>query len=149
MVDCREPLSWLRYQQTRSQGLLGVDYSSARDSGSVQPPTRRRYPPNYKAAILAEYDLLDRAGKRQLLQRENLYTSLLSQWRVQRDRGALAALSARRGRPPADPIQRHNAQLRERAARLEADLAEARAVIHLQGELLAALRALTTSNDRA
>ena len=120
-----------------------MDYSSARDSGSVKPPSRRRFPANYKAAILAEYDLLDRAGKGRLLRRERLYTSLLSQWRVQRDRGAHAALSARPGRPRVEPIEQHNARLGERAARLEADLAAAQAVIHLQGELLAALRAVT------
>ena len=126
-----------------------MDYSSARDSGSVKPPTRRRYPANYKAAILAEYDVLDRAGKGRLLQREGLYTSLISQWRVQRDRGAVAALSAKPGRPSAEPIEKQNARLRSRLDRLEADLAAAQTVIHLQEQLLAALADVSTSDGGA
>jgi transposase len=38
---------------------------------------------------------LDSAGKGALLRREGLYTSLTSEWRRQRDRGALEALARR------------------------------------------------------
>jgi transposase len=61
----------------------------------------RSYSARYKAEILAEYERLDRAGKGALLCREGLYTSLISQWRKQRDRGAPQALGRRRvGRRP-------------------------------------------------
>ncbi len=49
--------------------------------------SRRSYSAKYKAAILAEYDSLDRDGKGALLRRDGLYTSLISEWRKQRDRG--------------------------------------------------------------
>ena len=52
----------------------------------------RSYSARYKAEILAEYEQLDKAGKGALLRREGLYTSLISEWRKQRDRGALQAL---------------------------------------------------------
>jgi transposase-like protein len=52
----------------------------------AERPTRRTYPARYKAAILAEYDQLDKRGKGELLRREGLYTSLISAWREQRDR---------------------------------------------------------------
>ena len=55
--------------------------------------TRRRYPAKYKLEILAEYEALDRDGKGALLRREGLYTSLISAWRKQRDRGALEAFA--------------------------------------------------------
>ena len=98
--------------------------------------TRRRYSAAYKVAILAEYDSLDRDGKGKLLQREGLYTSLLSQWRKQRDRGARSAFDGRPGRPRVDPAEREIARLRARAERLEAELARARKVLELQRTLL-------------
>jgi hypothetical protein len=53
---------------------------------------------------------------------------LISEWRKQRDRGALEALSQKRGREPADPAAREAARLRAENARLEAELAKARRV---------------------
>src|SRR5512135_3864052 len=74
----------------------------------------------YKLAILAEYEALDRDGRGALLRRERLYTSLISEWRKQRDRGGLAALSRLRGRPAADPVERETARLRAENERLAA-----------------------------
>jgi len=66
----------------------------------------RRYSARYKAQILEEYERLDKAAKGALLRREGLYTSLISEWRKQRDRGALQALAKPAGRQPADPRDR-------------------------------------------
>jgi transposase-like protein len=76
----------------------------------TRPP--RTYPAAYKLRILAEYEQLGKAGKGALLLREGLYTSLISEWRKQRDKGALAALGegTRRGRPPIDPREREAAR---------------------------------------
>jgi len=75
-------------------------------------------------------------AKGQLLQREGLYTSLLSQWRKQRDRGARSALDGRPGRRRIDPAEREIARLRARAEQLEAELECARKVLQLQRTLL-------------
>jgi transposase-like protein len=107
---------------------------------------RRRYPAKYKLEILAEYEALDRDGKGALLRREGLYTSLISEWRKQRDRGALAGLAAKPGRPPVDPVERENARLRQRVERLEGDLDRARKVIEVQGKLSALLEDLATDS---
>ena len=64
------------------------------DSKQPGRATRRSYSAKYKAAILAEYDDLDKAGKGALLRREGLYTSLIDAWRKQRDRGGRKALEA-------------------------------------------------------
>jgi hypothetical protein len=66
----------------------------------------RRYSAKYKAQILDEYERLDKAGKGALLRREGRYTSLISEWRKQRDRGALEVLAKPAGRQPADPRDR-------------------------------------------
>ena len=106
--------------------------------------SRRTYTAKYKLAILAEYEALDRDGKGALLRRERLYTSLISEWRKQRDRGALEALSRPRGRPAADPVERETARLRAENERLAAELAKARQVIEVQGKLSALLEQLAT-----
>ena len=107
----------------------------------------RTYSARYKARILAEYESLDKAGKGALLRREGLYTSLLSAWRDQRDKGALAALAAPAGRPAADPAERDNARLRRENERLAAELATARKVIEVQGKLSALLGQLATDSS--
>jgi transposase len=111
-----------------------------------RPRPPRQYPAAYKLRILEEYEQLDKAGKGALLRREGLYTSLISEWRKQRDRGALAALQQRRGRPPADPRQRELARLERENARLRDQLERARKVIEVQGELSALLDRLANGS---
>jgi transposase len=114
---------------------------------------RRSYSAKYKAAILAEYDGLDRDGRGALMRREGLYSSLISEWRKQRDKGALEALGKTRGRPPADPVERENARLKAEIAKLQAELETSRRVIEVQGKLSALLEQLATGGatdeDRA
>ena len=112
-----------------------------------RPRPPRTYPAAYKLRILGEYELLDKAGKGALLRREGLYTSLISEWRKQRDKGALQALQQRRGRPPTDPLARENARLERENARLREQVARQAKVIEVQGELSALLGRLATSSD--
>jgi transposase len=95
---------------------------------------------------LEEYERLDKAGKGALLRREGLYTSLISEWRKQRDRGALQALGAPSGRPPVDPVEREVARLRRENQRLAGELDKARKVIEVQGKLSALLEQLATDS---
>jgi transposase len=106
----------------------------------------RRYSASYKARVLAEYEELDKAGKGALLRREGLYSSLISAWRDQRDKGALAALATPAGRPAADPKDRENARLRRENERLVAELDKAQRVIEVQGKLSALLGQLATGS---
>ena len=103
----------------------------------------RRYSAKYKAQILEEYEGLDKAAKGALLRREGLYTSLISEWRKQRDRGALATPA---GRQPADPRDREVARLRKENQRLAGELGKARKVIEVQGKLSALLEQLATDS---
>jgi transposase len=106
----------------------------------------RTYSAGYKARILEEYESLDKAGKGALLRREGLYSSLITTWRQQRDRGARQALARPAGRPPADTRDRELAQLRRENERLAAELAKAQTVIEVQGKLSALLGQLATSS---
>jgi transposase len=90
-----------------------------------RPRPPRTYPAAYKLRILGEDEQLDKAGQGALLRREGLYTSLISEWRKQRDKGALAAFTAPRGRPPVDPLQRENARLQRENATLRDQLERA------------------------
>jgi transposase-like protein len=107
----------------------------------------RRYSARYKAQILEEYEGLDKAAKGALLRREGLYTSLISEWRKQRDRGALQALAKPAGRQPADPRDREMARLCKENQRLAGELGKARRVIEVQGKLSALLEQLATDSD--
>ena len=116
------------------------------DPQVAERASRRSYTARYKVAILAEYEALDRNGKGALLRREGLYTSLISEWRKQRDKGALEALGKAKGRPPADPVERENARLREKVPKLESELDTSRRVIEVQGKLSALLEQLATGS---
>jgi transposase-like protein len=106
----------------------------------------RQYPAKYKARILEEYERLDKAAKGALLRREGLYSSLISEWRKQRDRGAIAELAKPGGRPEADPRDREIARLKKRTEALEGELDKARKVIEVQGKLSALLEQLATDS---
>ncbi len=106
----------------------------------------RRYSARYKAQVLEEYERLDKASKGALLRREGLYTSLISEWRKQRDRGALQALAKPAGRQPADPRDQQVARLRRENERLQAELGKARKVIEVQGKLSALLEQFATDS---
>jgi transposase len=112
-----------------------------------RPRPPRSYPAAYKLRIVEEYEQLDKAGTGALLRREGLYTSLISEWRKQRDKGALQALQQRRGRPPTDPRDRELARLERENARLRDQVARQAKVIEVQGELSALLGRLATRSD--
>jgi transposase-like protein len=104
----------------------------------VQPSTTR---PNWtaaeKLAILQEYESYPRGAPERgaLLRRKGIYTSHISKWRQQRNRGALTALSPQpRGpkREPPNPLADEVARLQQENARLQARLATAEAVIEIQ-----------------
>lgn len=113
-------------------------------SGEVPERAKRRtFTAAYKLKIVEEYENAEPGVRGEVLRREGLYSSHLTEWRKARDVGALAGLAATRGRPPADPVERDNQQLRDRNARLEAELDTARRVIEVQGKVSALLEDLS------
>ena len=106
----------------------------------------RTFSSRYKLDILNRYESLNKQGKGALLRREGLYSSLISEWRKQRDKGALEALSLPHGRPPADLLEREVERLHRENQRLEGELAKARKVMRVQGELSALLEELASES---
>ena len=110
------------------------------DPELVEGPKRRRFTAEYKLRIVREVEACTRPGEiGELLRREGLYSSLLSEWRKQRDTGSLTALSRPRGPKPPHPLEAENAKLRRRLERSEGELSKARRVIEVQGNVSALL----------
>ena len=92
-------------------------------------PVRRRFTAEYKRGVLRQADACSGRGEvGALLRREGLYSSHLTQWRKQRERGEFEGLSRKRGPSPkprnplADKVrvlERENARLQRRAERAE------------------------------
>jgi transposase-like protein len=121
-------------------GAAGGALGDRPDPELVEGPKRRRFTAEYKLRVLREADGCSRPSEvGALLRREGLYSSILSEWRKQREAGALEALERPRGRKPADPLEAENASLRRRLERTEAELEKARKVIEVQGNVSALL----------
>jgi len=110
---------------------------------------RRQFSARYKAEVLATYDRLPRTERGAFLRHEGLYSSNITEWRHQRDRGALEALAKPSGRPPTDPREREIMSLRKQNERLAAELDKARKVIEVQQKLSALLEQLATDSAEA
>lgn len=126
----------------RSGAIAGraVAAAGVADPELVERPKRRRFTAEYKLRILREAEACSRAGEiGALLRREGLYTSHLTAWRKQREAGSLAALGRPRGRKPADLRDARITALERRAERAETELAKARRVIEVQGNVSALL----------
>lgn len=109
-------------------------------------PVRRSFTPEYKLAILAEYDGCTETGEKgALLRREGLYSSLIADWRRQHRQGLLKAGLGRSdaGRPSLQDVTR----LRVENERLRTKLAQAEAVINVQGKVHALLEEISKSAD--
>lgn len=118
----------------------GAPPEAVPDPELTERPKRRSFSAEYKLKVLKQADACKEQGEvGALLRREGLYSSHLSSWRRQRDAGELGRKRGRRG---ADPLETENAELRRRAERAEAELANARKVIEVQGNVSAPLENL-------
>ena len=105
---------------------------------------RRSWPAQYKLDILNEIDAVKASGEPgavgEICRREGLYSSLISEWRNQRDAGALEGLADKpAGRPKKDRTKADLANARAELDRLRDELATAREVIPAQRKLSALL----------
>jgi transposase len=104
-------------------------------------PRRGIWSAAQRLAILQEYESYPKGDTRrgELLRRHGLYTSHMSKWRAQRDRGALARLEPRPAGRPAndrDPQQLDElARLQRENARLQTELHKATTIIEIQKKL--------------
>lgn len=118
---------------------MSQNETNAPDPEVVPTVQRRRFTAKEKLRILEEADTCIKPGELgALLRREGIYSSYLSRWRRERDRGQLQALSPkRRGpKPPANSeMMKDMAKLRRENERLQARLAQAETIIEAQKKL--------------
>ena len=112
-------------------------------------PTRRKFTAAEKLAHVDAYEALPKRGEQRgaYLRREGLYTSHLSEWRKQRDLGALDGL-APKGRPAkrtADQVELD--KLRRRNAALERELERTKTALEITGKVHALLESISESAD--
>jgi transposase len=117
--------------------IESVDRAGTSPSSEVlEKPVRRRFTVEYKVRVLAEADACTETGQvGELLRREGLYSSHLSNWRRLRDEGVLASLTPkRRGRKakPKSPMADENERLRRENDRLKEKLRQAELIIDVQ-----------------
>ena len=109
--------------------------------------TRRRFSAEYKLGILEEADRCALGEQGALLRREGLYSSHLVKWREQRSKGALAALSKKRGRKvERTPEQIEMERLRRENECLTRRLAQVEKIVEVQKKLSAMEQALAEEN---
>jgi transposase len=106
-------------------------------------PRRRTFTAQTKLRVLAETDgAADVGGIGAILRREGLYSSTLTDWRRQRDSGALGALTPAKRGPKStarNPLAAELAQARRENARLGRRLEHAEAIIEIQKKVAALL----------
>jgi len=97
---------------------------------------RRRFTAQYKLDMLKRADSCTRPGEiGALLRREGLYSSNLTTWKKQRDKGLLEAMSPKkRGRKKVErnPLTQEVARLQRENERLRGKLKQAQTIIEVQ-----------------
>jgi transposase-like protein len=116
--------------------------SATPEPATAERPLRRTFTAEYKQRILRESEAAAASGVSgavgALLRKEGLYSSHLTEWRRERDRGELAGLTPKkRGRKPTpkNPMADELEQLRRQNARLQAELDKAKNIIDVQHKL--------------
>jgi len=112
---------------------------------SPERPKRRAFTAEYKLRIVREADAAVASGVDgavgELLRREGLYSSHLTEWRRQRERGELVGLAAKQRGPKSkqNPLADENAKLKRELERMKAELHKANTVIDVQRKVAALL----------
>ncbi len=123
------------------------------DPEVVPKAKRRKFTAKYKLGIIEEAGACIEPGQvGALLRREGLYSSHLSNWRQQRKKGQLQALSAlKRGRKAQDPSVAELAELVRENQSLRTRLEQAKIIIDVQKKLskLLGLTTDTTENNES
>jgi transposase-like protein len=104
-------------------------------SGEVRAK-RRTFSAAEKLRILREAERCPKGELGALLRREGVYSSHLTHWRRERERGQLTGLTPRKRGPKVDEPAQRQAQLEREKARLQAKLDKAELIIDAQKKLL-------------
>ena len=131
-----------------SQNSNGKVAGENLDTEVVAKAKRRQYTAEYKLRILRELDASQGSGETgALLRREGLYSSHLTGWRRQRERGELDGLGPQKRGPKADPQAVELARLQRENERLWERLRKAELIIEVQKKVAQMLGAPIEENN--
>lgn len=148
-----EALEGARRATVKASGSGGTRHSSigTPDPEVAEKKPRRKFTARYKLRILQEADSFSEPGQLgALLRREGLYSSNLTTWRQQREKGLLSALSPKkRGRKiqPKNPLADQMARLEKENRKLRAKLKQAETIIDVQKKVSEILGIPQDPND--
>jgi transposase len=117
------------------EGQNGTLSAKVVPDAEVTPKAKRRmFNAAYKKKILAEVDAAAGSGSiGELLRREGIYSSTLTNWRRERDAAVESAFSQKRGpEPKHNPLSAENEKLRRQNQRLQEELRKAEIIIEVQ-----------------
>ena len=118
---------------TGASGPMTTSRATDPDPEVPAKPERRRFSAEYRLRILQQADACKKPGELgALLRREGLYSSLLTNWRRQRDHGALREMRGRRRGPKPRPVDPRVKELEAENRRLQRKLQRAETIITLQ-----------------
>ncbi len=118
---------------TGDSGPAATSRATAPDPEVPAKVQRRRFTAEYRLRIVQQADACDKPGELgALLRREGLYSSYLTNWRRQREQGALVSMRARKRGPTPRPIDPRVKHLAAENARLQRKLQRADTIITLQ-----------------
>lgn len=112
------------------------------DSEVIARPRRRTFTAEYKRSVLDQADAAQDSGSiGALLRREGLYSSHLTTWKRQRQKGEIDALTPQKRGPKVvvSPLVKQNRQLKAANARLSKKLQNAELIIEVQKKVAALL----------
>lgn len=120
-----------------SESHQGNASKNQRDVEVLEKPKRRSYSAEYKLQILEQAAALKDTGAiGAMLRQEGLYHSRLTEWRQQKEAGALKALGQRRGpKQKHHPLESEVERLRRENERLKEKLEQAELVIEIQKKI--------------
>ena len=146
----------------RATAAFGPSVTSRATDPDPEVPAkaqRRRFPAEYRLRILTQADACKKPGELgALLRREGLYSSLLTNWRRQREQGALQDMRGRRRGPKPRPVDPRVKQLEAENRRLQraetiitqvAEILGTEPPRHRRARLMIAIEAVTTTGATA
>ena len=123
----------MSHTQADTLNSNGKASATGPDPEVVARAARRHFTAEYKRRILQETEACIQPGEvGALLRREGLYSSHLTTWREQRERGELQGLTAKKRGRKADPQAAEIARLQRENERLKIQLERAELIIDIQ-----------------
>ena len=134
----------------------GKQSASGSGADPAPKPSRRVFSPEYKLAMVAEYENAANGEKGAILRREGLYSSHIIEWTRARDAGQLGhggtektdsttTVTGSRVKKSAEQIELE--KLRRQNEKLQADLKKTRMALDIMGKAHALLAEISESAD--